>query len=110
MARLVQENAAELGVSPRCTVCRADAVTWLSAQAGAGPFELILADPPYAAGAASRLLARASSPVWLARGGWIVLERDAASVATDDAGHGITRFRTARYGGTCLDFFAAAED
>ena len=110
VVRLLRENAVKLGISPRCTIHCTEATAWLSAQRGADRFDLILADPPYAAAAAARFLHRASSPLWLAAGGWIVLERGAGLEARDEAGHGVVRFRSARYGHCCLDFYASTGD
>jgi 16S rRNA (guanine(966)-N(2))-methyltransferase RsmD len=108
VARLVEENAATLGISARCTIHPTEAAAWLSSGREERPFDLILADPPYGAEGVTRFLTQASSPLWLASEGWIVLERGAGLDAREEAGHGVVRFRTAGYGTTCLDFYAAA--
>ena len=44
----IRTNLARAGVADRARVVRADAVAWLRTDAaGAGPFDLVLADPPY---------------------------------------------------------------
>lgn len=49
VARLIRDNARELGVSERCTVLVEDVTRERAALAiaGHGPFALVLADPPY---------------------------------------------------------------
>lgn len=42
----IRKNVAALGVEARCTVVRADALRWLGS--ASAPYDLILADPPYA--------------------------------------------------------------
>ncbi|HET7727694.1 MAG TPA: 16S rRNA (guanine(966)-N(2))-methyltransferase RsmD [Candidatus Limnocylindrales bacterium] len=45
---VIRTNLARAGVADRARVVRADAVAWLRADAAAaGPFDLVLADPPY---------------------------------------------------------------
>jgi 16S rRNA (guanine966-N2)-methyltransferase len=110
VARGLEESAEALGVAARCTVLRCDSIAWLSSGSGESPFALIFADPPYAERAPARFLALASDPARLAPGGWIVLERDRASQPLERAGGGVLRFRTARYGNTCLDFFSRPDD
>jgi 16S rRNA (guanine966-N2)-methyltransferase len=107
VARHLERAAADLDVAERCSVHPTDAARWLAGGGGRTPFNVILADPPYGAGAPEALLSLASNPAWLAPRGWIVVERAATADPVEDAGHGVRRFRTARYGGTCLDFFAA---
>jgi 16S rRNA G966 N2-methylase RsmD len=66
-----------------------------------GPFELIFADPPYRGGEAGRFLPAAAAH--LATGGTLVIERDrSVAPAVQD---GLSNFRTARYGRTCVDFY-----
>jgi len=101
-ARLLRANVEALGAGGRCAVHDTDAVAWLEGPRVGPAFELILADPPYAADEGSRLVGRAAGR--LAPDGWLVLERDAARVAVE-GGEGLARFRTARYGRTCLDFY-----
>ena len=42
----------------------------------AQPFHLILADPPYAAGSGSAVVASVTAAEWLAPGGWIAIETE----------------------------------
>lgn len=106
-ARQLRENVGALGAAARCSVHEAEAVGWLGGARADAAFDLILADPPYAAGEGPRLVGRVAEG-GLLPGGWLVLERDAAR---PQAAHGgeLSLFRTARYGGTCLDFYRPAD-
>ncbi len=57
-------------------VIRADAEDWLAA--GAGPFDLVFVDPPFAAGRIAAVLARLAAPGRLAAGARVYLEAAAA--------------------------------
>jgi 16S rRNA (guanine(966)-N(2))-methyltransferase RsmD len=103
-ARRIREHLEALGVVLRAPVHQADALAWLRGPGGGGPFGLILADPPYAAEEGRARFGRASA-VRLARGGWLVLERDAAASPAPLAGSELVLFRSARYGRSCLDFY-----
>jgi 16S rRNA (guanine966-N2)-methyltransferase len=99
------ENAATLGISSLCTIIPAEFSSFLAGAAPDEPFDLVLADPPYAAGEAERFLPIVSAPQWLGRDGLIVVERDRKDPAVEVAGHGVVLARTARYGSTCLDLY-----
>jgi 16S rRNA (guanine966-N2)-methyltransferase len=103
---LLQGNARGLGVESRCRILHGRAELLIARGGAGGPFDLVLADPPYAeplrAPLLAALLAAAGS---LAPGCRVVLERDAASVAIPSGGEGLPLVRTARYGRTCLDFY-----
>ncbi|MDT8438107.1 MAG: 16S rRNA (guanine(966)-N(2))-methyltransferase RsmD [Wenzhouxiangellaceae bacterium] len=58
---------------------RADALAWL--ETAAGPFDLVLADPPFAAGCYAQLLARLARPGLLAADARIYLESPARAAA-----------------------------
>lgn len=100
----LRENIEILGASARCAVHEADVAAWLRDTRRVSPFDLILADPPYAAETERRLLARAAAGC-LGREGWLVLERGASGAPETEVGGDLVRFRTARYGATCLDFY-----
>jgi len=102
--RRLREHLETLGAVDRCSVHEAEAVSWLKAPCGAEIFDLILADPPYAGGEGQRLAGPAAARR-LAPGGWLVLEREAARAPVEAGGEILPLFRTARYGGTCLDFY-----
>ena len=57
--RVLQENVKSLGAEVRCTLHRADALTFI---AGAGAYDVAFADPPYRKGIAVELAGR-----WLAK-------------------------------------------
>jgi len=105
VADLLRENGVRIGAAGRCRIIRAAMIDLAAGPAGHGPFEIILADPPYAAGEATTLLPLISTPAWLSPGGLLVLQRDRGVPPIERAGEGITLARTTRYGRTCLDFY-----
>ena len=105
VARQLERNVQGLGLDSRAEVRQEDVLAFLARGGPSRPLDLVLADPPYAEAAAGPFLARIAAPGWLAADGWIVLERDRGAAWLGEAGHGVRRFRTATYGGTCLDFF-----
>jgi 16S rRNA (guanine966-N2)-methyltransferase len=100
---VLRANAATLRLQDRCTILRGRAVELIRGAAVQGPFELVLADPPYAAGEAAPFLPLAAGLV--GADGRIVLEREAGSPPPVAASAGLEHYRTAGYGRTCLDFF-----
>ena len=96
---VARRNARSLGVAERADFVRADALAWLGR--ASGPFDLVLADPPYA------LLEVASLPSLarprLAPDGLFVLEHDGRHAFDDAEGHVLSR----AYGGTTVSLFAA---
>lgn len=69
--RVIARNGETLGA--KLTILPGDA---LALPAGAGPFDLILADPPYAAGAGTAVRAAVEAAGWLAPGGWLAIETE----------------------------------
>lgn len=67
-AAVIRRNAAKLGAD--VTVLGGSAL----ALPGSAPFDLILADPPYAAGSGSHVVASVDAAGWLAPGGWLSIE------------------------------------
>lgn len=65
---IIRRNAAKLGVEPRLLSGSALALP------RAGPFDLIFADPPYAAGSGTALVHSVVNADWLAPGGWLSIE------------------------------------
>lgn len=85
----VRANLAATGLGgPAAKVVRAEAVAWC---AGAGPFDLAFADPPYAFSAWGALLANLTATL-------AVLESDREL----DVGPGWAILRSRRYGGTVV--------
>jgi len=103
-ARLLRANAATLGVETRCRIVAGDAVATVASGAPGAPFDLVLADPPYALGEEASLL-RALSQGALSPSARVVFERDRASQPSDGTPQRLRLARTVRYGRTCLDFY-----
>ena len=96
-------NAATLRVRERCTILRGRSAELIRSEAVQGPFDLVLADPPYASDEAAAFLPLAAG--LLAPGGRIVLERESRNAPVQAASFRLEHYRTARYGRCCLDFF-----
>lgn len=73
-AKVLQQNIQTLGCGAQCTVLLADAEknTWESA----GPFDLVLMDPPYAESKLPALLAQLGEGPALKAGGIVLFEHD----------------------------------
>lgn len=98
---LIRENVAALGTDAerRCTVTRGD---FGGDRDAAGPFDLILLDPPYDLGRLEEVLAAASG--LLALDGLVVLEHAKRRTPPDGAA-GLVRYRTLASGDSALSFF-----
>ena len=68
----IKANAAKLGVSEKVRVLGGSAL----ALGRFEPFDLILADPPYATGSGSAVVKSVSDADWLASGGWMSVETE----------------------------------
>jgi 16S rRNA G966 N2-methylase RsmD len=68
-----------------------------------GPFDVVLADPPYAGEEAGQFLPLAAEH--LAPGGVLVLERDTRASPLEGAGAAAARFRSVRYGRCRFDWY-----
>jgi 16S rRNA (guanine(966)-N(2))-methyltransferase RsmD len=101
--RTLLDNVDRLGVRERASVLFGSVARVLRGDAAHGPFDLVLADPPYAESEAETMLPCAAR--LLAPGGLLVIERDARSVPPDAAPFGLERFRSASYGRARLDFY-----
>lgn len=101
----LRANIQALGVQDESSVVRADAVGYLG-RGGPDPFDVVLADPPYAHGAESALLAAARQRV--APGGWLVLQHGRQWEAPA-APPGWRRQRPRRFGATTIEFFVREE-
>jgi 16S rRNA (guanine966-N2)-methyltransferase len=100
IARL-KKSAERLGVAARCDVRAGRVDEVLGDRQVAGPFDLVLADPPY--GSTERPILLALVRGRLAPGGLVVLERAAAEPPA--VAVGLERVREARYGRSSLDFY-----
>jgi 16S rRNA (guanine966-N2)-methyltransferase len=69
-AAAIRASATELNALDRVQVLGGSAL----ALAKSGPFDLVLADPPYAAGSGSAAVRAVTAAAWLAPGGWMAVE------------------------------------
>lgn len=97
-----------LGCRERTSVFHGDLVRLLDQGALAGPFDLVLADPPYSSGERTRFLDAVSSRMPLAPGGLLVLESDSGESAGEPDSPGLRHLRRSTYGRSALDFFEPA--
>lgn len=107
-ARLVQRNAADLGLGDQVEVVCAAAEAVLST-VPAEPYDLALLDPPYPMGEAelSRILGALAEPRWLTGEALVVVERSARSPEPSwpdvpDGMGGLDHLDTRRYGETTV--------
>jgi len=68
----IKTNAAKLGVTDKVRVLGGSALALPSSE----PFDLILADPPYANGSGTALVRAVTQAGWLAPGGWLSIETE----------------------------------
>jgi 16S rRNA (guanine(966)-N(2))-methyltransferase RsmD len=107
LLRALRQTAERFGVSGRCSFVRGRAIDVLGRKGAPGPFDLILADPPYASSEVGAFVTAALT--CLSPGGWIVIEREAAK--SGPVAPGLPRpFRTERYGRAGLDFYGGPAD
>ncbi len=111
-ARVIAENLTGARLAERGRVVRSDAVAYLKGGAAeAGPFDLVLVDPPYAEtglmSAALERLANADPPL-LASGAWVVAKHFWKSPPPDGVGL-LASVRTRRFGETALTFYRRAD-
>ena len=66
----VRRNAAKLGAGDRARVIASSALALPMSE----PFDLLFADPPYAAGSGSSVVESVCKAGWLAHGGWLSIE------------------------------------
>jgi len=66
----IRRNAERLGASERVQILGGSALALPRSE----PFDLILADPPYAAGSGTAAVAAVAAADWLAPGGWLSVE------------------------------------
>jgi 16S rRNA (guanine966-N2)-methyltransferase len=66
----IKANAAKLGIEDRVRVLGGSALALTRSE----PFDLIFADPPYAAGSGSAVVKAVANADWLAPGGWLSVE------------------------------------
>ncbi|PIE26818.1 MAG: 16S rRNA (guanine(966)-N(2))-methyltransferase RsmD [Micrococcales bacterium] len=100
VARLIGTNAASLGLAAQVTVVARPVAAFLGATAAA-PFDLVLADPPYAMAddELAGVLAALVNNAWLSEDAVVVVERDARSAEPRWPG-GLDPYTQRRYGQT----------
>jgi len=103
----VRRNLEQLGVHDEVEVVRGDAMGYLAGP-HVEPFDLVLADPPYASGAEDALIDAVRGPA-LQTGGCFVLQHDRRWAATD-AVPGLRHWRSKRFGVTVVDLFFREEE
>ena len=69
-AAAIRANAADLGALDRVQVLGGSALALPQSE----PFDLLLADPPYAPGSGTAVVAAATQANWLAAAGWMAVE------------------------------------
>lgn len=99
---LVRQNIEALGLTGRTKLFRRDA-TKLGPAGTVDPFQLVFADPPYGRGLGEKALASAVDGGWIAPGGLVVLEEEAAAVIAPV--DGLERLETRQSGDTQLLFY-----
>jgi len=100
----IRQAAAELGLERQARVVVGRVEEVLAARRLEGPFEVILADPPYAETGEDRLVAAVETSGFLGPKGVLAVERDSRKNGFPGS-DSLPRIRTARYGGTSIDFF-----
>ncbi|MFZ5468453.1 MAG: 16S rRNA (guanine(966)-N(2))-methyltransferase RsmD [Myxococcota bacterium] len=106
--RLLRANAAALGFSERCEVYALPVERALEKLGQERRrFDLVFADPPYAARAVSELLERLWAAALLAPGGRLAIEHDRREEAPERVGE-LVRYDQRRFGDTLISLYAAA--
>lgn len=101
---VLRDNVRDLGVHDRVRIRAVDVERFLAGPAGPGPYDLVLADPPYARAALGAVLTGLGRPGWLAPGATVVFESEARNDPESPPG-GWLHARRAVYGRVALDFF-----
>lgn len=106
--KAVSKLAEAWQVADRCrAICRSLPEGMTRIGADQEPFSIIFADPPYHQGLLGPFLAGVVARGCLAPGGRLIVERDRWD-PEDVPPEGLVRTRSARYGGSCLDFYQVA--
>jgi 16S rRNA (guanine966-N2)-methyltransferase len=103
-AAVLDRNLHLLGLAPGRAQVRISAVEALARDRPDQPYDLLLADPPYALThtQVSRVLADLAGNGWIAPGGLLVVERPARSAAALTWPQGVDEITTRRYGDTAV--------
>jgi len=103
--RGLRSTAEALGAGDRCVVARGAVSDTLGSGTVVGPFDLILADPPYASEERGGFLRLIVERGLLAPTGRVVIERDHRAAPADPDRPGLRLARSERYGRCTLDFY-----
>jgi 16S rRNA (guanine966-N2)-methyltransferase len=103
--RGLRATAEALGAGDRSVVVLGAVSDALGAGAVVGPFDLILADPPYAGEERGQFLGLIVERGLLTPGGRVVIERDRRATPENPALPGLRLARSERYGRCTLDFY-----
>jgi len=108
-ARVIAENLDRAGLAgPGATVARADVLDWLARRHDAGPFDIVIVDPPYGEPelliAVLRRLGSASEPGLVADGG-IVVAKHFWRTTPPEVVALLASERQRRFGETALTFY-----
>lgn len=109
VCKILSATLADLAVAGTCQAVQGRAEGFPGRILDVAPFDLVLADPPYAEPAGPEFLQWLSTPGMMADDGQVVLEREASAAVADGKGSRFRLVRTARYGRTALDFFSVSE-
>jgi 16S rRNA (guanine966-N2)-methyltransferase len=103
-AVVLARNLRQLGLAPARAAVRTSTVETLAAHRSDEPYDLLLADPPYALSdaALSQVLAGLSGNGWITPGGLIVVERPARSGTKPTWPDGVEEIASKRYGDTAV--------
>jgi 16S rRNA (guanine(966)-N(2))-methyltransferase RsmD len=104
LAASLRKTAEALGVDSEARVVVGRVEDVLDRTRLGGPFEIVMADPPYREDVASRLVDAVDESRVLGLHGTLVVEREKRNPTAEGSG-GLKRVRTAEYGRTALDFF-----
>jgi 16S rRNA (guanine966-N2)-methyltransferase len=109
--RVIEENLVRTHLRDRAVIVRADAITWLGARdAGAGPWDVAVVDPPYDD---PELMARAldalGRPGAVVPGGRVVAKHFWRTAPPSRIGL-LASERERRFGETALTFYRAGSD
>lgn len=108
-ARVIKENIATLGVAGQTEILRARAATAVSQPPAGGPFDIVLADPPYsvAEDELAAVLGGLAAHGWYAPDATVVVERSRRAPEPPWV-RPVTAERERRYGETTLWYGRAA--
>ncbi|MGC4113444.1 MAG: 16S rRNA (guanine(966)-N(2))-methyltransferase RsmD [Myxococcales bacterium] len=106
--KLCRENADDLGLGDKVQLLSAPVDEKTLARARElGPFDLVFADPPYAAQTPAQVASLVAESGVLKEGGTLVVEHDRRADAPE-AHQGLVRTDTRRFGDTSVSFYQRA--